>query len=344
MPEPSTEVAVRDHTPQAYRAMVTVQEIQARADLIDACKAQAMKPNIHYGVIPGTGSKPTLLKPGAEKLDVLFQLRPEFRDVEDREPDGHMTVTTYCTLVHIPTGDALVKDASGSCSTHESKYAWRKGERECPECGQAAILKGKTEAEGWFCWRKRGGCGSKFDFLDARITSQVVGRIPNPDLPDQWNTVRKMAQKRAHIAATLAATAASDVFTQDLDDEIQIVDEVGNGAPERATARPAPKSGPKPATVVSKGEDFDPNPSGETKPASKDAIPGVDPSAKPLLSAANDLALRLGMTPQEVGNLATRLFKRTVASKDLPGLSEFDARALAEELEARLKAETGGEG
>jgi hypothetical protein len=39
--------------------------------------AAQMKKGIDYGVIPGT-KKPTLLKPGAEKLCRLFSLRPSY--------------------------------------------------------------------------------------------------------------------------------------------------------------------------------------------------------------------------------------------------------------------------
>ena len=39
----------------------------------------------------------------------------------------------------------------------------------------------------------------------------------NKDLADSYNTVLKMAKKRAHVDATLSATACSDFFTQDED-------------------------------------------------------------------------------------------------------------------------------
>jgi hypothetical protein len=44
-------------------------------------------------------------------------------------------------------------------------------------------------------------------------------RRTNPDLFSQWNVVLKMANKRALVAAVLNVTAASDVMTQDLEDE-----------------------------------------------------------------------------------------------------------------------------
>ena len=43
-------------------------------------------------------------------------------------------------------------------------------------------------------------------------------RIPNPDAADVVNTIQKMAQKRALVAATLIATSASEFFTQDVED------------------------------------------------------------------------------------------------------------------------------
>jgi hypothetical protein len=43
-------------------------------------------------------------------------------------------------------------------------------------------------------------------------------RIPNPDGADVVNTIQKMAQKRALVAATLIATSASEFFTQDVED------------------------------------------------------------------------------------------------------------------------------
>ena len=53
---------------------------------------------------------------------------------------------------------------------------------------------------------------------DAAITGQPTGRIENEDIADVYNTVLKMAKKRALVDATLTATAASDIFTQDVED------------------------------------------------------------------------------------------------------------------------------
>ncbi len=43
-------------------------------------------------------------------------------------------------------------------------------------------------------------------------------QVDNPDIADVYNTVLKIAKKRAHVDATITACAASDIFTQDVED------------------------------------------------------------------------------------------------------------------------------
>lgn len=43
-------------------------------------------------------------------------------------------------------------------------------------------------------------------------------RVENPDIADTYNTVLKMAKKRAFVDAVKSTTAASDIFTQDIED------------------------------------------------------------------------------------------------------------------------------
>ncbi len=50
------------------------------------------------------------------------------------------------------------------------------------------------------------------------IVNQQTGRVLNPDVADQANTILKMACKRALVAAVLVATNASELFTQDVED------------------------------------------------------------------------------------------------------------------------------
>lgn len=196
---------------------LSVGDVRAQVNLIQHIMREVMKNGEHYGTIPGTGGKPTLLKPGAEKLCLVFRLAPDYQTTEQKEGD-HLTVISKCTLMHIPSGQVFAT-GMGSCSTKESKYAYRQAARKCPVCGAEAIIKGKEEyGGGWVCFKKKHGCGTKFKNGDQAIEGQPLGRIPNEDLADQYNTVLKMSNKRALVAATLNATAASDIYTQDIED------------------------------------------------------------------------------------------------------------------------------
>lgn len=197
---------------------LTVQDLVAQVRKVQEVMQAVMKDGEHYGVIPGTKAKPTLLKPGAEKLCLLFRLDPEYELIERQYDGDHLTITARCVLFHAPSGQRR-GSGLGSCSTRESKYAYRKGERKCPKCGAATVRKSRDDAkEGWYCWKKIEGCGATFKRGDADIEKQETGRIANPDLADTYNTVLKMATKRALVAAVLNVTAASDIFTQDLED------------------------------------------------------------------------------------------------------------------------------
>jgi hypothetical protein len=194
---------------------MTVDELVGQIDKLQDAMRRAMRDGEHYGVIPGT-NKPTLLKPGAEKLCLLFRLAPTY-DVTRREFDGgHIEYEVVCSLRHISTSN-LIASGVGLCTTMETRYRYRKGSHACPHCAESAIIKGKEEyGGGWLCWKKKDGCGAKFP--DGAFNLDDLRSVENPDLADTYNTVLKMAKKRAHVDATLTATAASDIFTQDLED------------------------------------------------------------------------------------------------------------------------------
>jgi len=214
---------IREPESLALRHELSVEEVVARVQKVHAIMRQAMVLDHHYGKVPGT-TKDVLLKPGAELLCLTFRLDPQYAISRERE-DGHLTVLSTCTLWHIPTGQRC-GSGMGSCSTRESKYAYRQAKRACPKCGAEQINKSKfpprgapKETEpGWYCYAKVGGCGQEFAAEDPAITGQITGRVANEDLADTENTVLKMANKRSLVAAVLNVTAASDIFTQDLED------------------------------------------------------------------------------------------------------------------------------
>jgi hypothetical protein len=185
--------------------------------------SRVLRRDVDYGVIPGT-EKRTLLKPGAEKLTTFFGLSTRFQlleRIEDwtGEQHGGEPFFYYLYRCQLSRGDLLIAEGDGSCNSRETKYRWREAQRVCPACAQSAIIKGREEyGGGWLCFKKRGGCGAKFRDGDEQIESQQTGRVFNPDIADQVNTIQKMAQKRALVGSVLLAVNASEFFTQDVED------------------------------------------------------------------------------------------------------------------------------
>jgi len=197
-----------------------VERLTSRVQLIQHVYRKIMIKDVDYGVIPGCGSRPALMKPGAEKLILAFQITPTFQETIRDLGNGHREVIVKCTLTK---NGEILGEGLGSCSTMESKYRYRDASRKCPNCGQEAIIKGKEEfGGGWVCFKKKGGCGSKWQEGDAVIESQQVGKIENTDPADQWNTVLKMSKKRSLIDADLTVLGASDIFTQDIDENLPL--------------------------------------------------------------------------------------------------------------------------
>jgi hypothetical protein len=196
---------------------LSVAEVVAQSEKALALMDQGMKEGLHYGKIPGT-DKPTLLQPGAEKICFMFRVSSRYRVEREDLPQKHIAYTVVCELTHIATG-AFVGEGLGSASTMESKYRWRKGvemtgrpvpgnywnvRKENPDAA-LAMLGGK-------------GFGTKKVNNQWQIVKYSDERVENPDIADQYNTVLKMARKRAYIDAVKSAFAVSDIFTQDIED------------------------------------------------------------------------------------------------------------------------------
>lgn len=213
----------------------SVEAVKVLANIVHALYEDVFKPEIDFGIIPGTGTKPVLLLPGMEKLMRALELRPDYIERSTvRDFDKPLFFFEYeCRLVEIATG-AVVSSAIGSANSRESKWRYRNAERVCPVCGKETIIKGKAEyGGGWVCFTKKGGCNTKFADNDVQITNQQVGRVENPDIADQVNTICKIAQKRALSSAIKGAANVSELFTVDLDDLVEYV-----------TSQPAPSVQP----------------------------------------------------------------------------------------------------
>ena len=217
----TTELAV-------YDKPMDVAGVRRQVNLVQEVMKEFMKVDEHYGIIPGC-KKPSLYKAGAEKLSMVFRMDPHYQIDITNMANGHREVTVTCTLFSIGT-EIRLGSGVGSASTMEAKYRYRDMQKQCPECGKETIIKGKAEyGGGWLCFAKKGGCGAKFKEDDPVIKEQIVGKIEYDNPADFFNTVLKMAKKRAHTDAVLTVTATSDIFTQDLKPEPE--DEGSNGHP-----------------------------------------------------------------------------------------------------------------
>lgn len=220
----------------------SIVEVKAQVDKIQSLMKDVMKEGEHYGPSFPGDKKKNLLKPGADKLTFVFRLAPEFEVEREDLPNGHREYRIKTILRNMASGK-LVGQGLGSCSTMESKYRWRHAAKKCPNCGMEAIIKGKEEyGGGWVCFKKKGGCGSTFNDDDSTIVNQETGKLENPDIADVYNTILKIAKKRSYVDATITATAASDIFTQDAEDAL----------PDEGSLKPAADQDTKPAASAPK--------------------------------------------------------------------------------------------
>lgn len=163
-----------------------------------------LKQDHDFGVIAGAGSKPTLLKPGGEKICMMFGLNPEYDFLEKTEDykEGFFTYNIKCTLYR--NGNP-VSQGVGNCNSKESKYAYINA-YELPEgFDESMVFEKKTTKYG-----------------------KIQYKIPNPKIADLVNTILKMAKKRAFIDAVLQVASLSDVFTQDIEDMKEFVQQEQN--------------------------------------------------------------------------------------------------------------------
>jgi len=84
MSTPSVEIVkVMPQAQDVYQPVMTIDQAITRRETIVQFVARIMVKDQDFGVIPGTSSKPVLLKPGAEKLCNFFGLEPEFTPITE---------------------------------------------------------------------------------------------------------------------------------------------------------------------------------------------------------------------------------------------------------------------
>lgn len=194
-------------------AELTVEQMVEQVKKIQHLMSSVMKSGEHYGVIPGT-DKPSLLQPGAQKLNFVFRLGDQNTQITVVDmPNNHREYRVTLDIVHIPTG-LVLSQGVGSCSTMESKYRYR-NISDFEDTGEPIPADSKERKQEY---RKQGFGMKKVNRVWLWVKYKDSARVENPDIADTYNTVLKMANKRAYIHGTIKATAASDLFTQDVED------------------------------------------------------------------------------------------------------------------------------
>jgi hypothetical protein len=230
---------------------MALSDVKAQVNLIQQIMREVMKSDEHYGVIPGTNGKPSLLKPGAEKLIMTFRFVPDVEEQIIELPNEHREVRVK---VRLYTQNGIFLGAGvGSCTTMEGKYRYRTGPSE---------LTDKPVPKGYWDLRKEdpakaqsliGGKGftTKKDDSGKWVIAIQGDKVEHDNPADYYNTVLKMAKKRALVDACLTVTAASDIFTQDIEDMPEVIP--GAAKTQDAKTKPPitqPKSKPPDAAPL----------------------------------------------------------------------------------------------
>lgn len=198
---------------------LSASQIKAQADKVLEVVKAVMRPEVHYGKIPGT-DKNTLLKPGSEALLSTFRIAVD-PVITDLSTNDSIRYRVHARGLSMASGSYL-GSGIGECSSDEEKYCWRGA-----VCDQE--FDATPEDRRRTKWKK-GREGKAYSLKQVRT---------NP--ADVANTILKMAKKRAQIDLTLTVTAASDVFQQDMED---LPDEVRDAIVAADKPKPPPVQQP----------------------------------------------------------------------------------------------------
>lgn len=185
---------------------------------------QALKDGRDYGVIPGTGDKKVMLKPGAERTALAFGCGYGEPTIIEKEID------------------------------HDREVRWRKSKAKWEGRGADRKRVGEEVTEGVSLGLYRyvvsvpvieRASGNTVAVGVGTCSTMESKYIDRPR--DSENTVLKMAHKRALVAACLLAFGLSDEFTQDVEENPELYTKGdGDGAAASGEQLPnCPKCGGK---------------------------------------------------------------------------------------------------
>ena len=116
-----------DNLPAALDAaphfVVTFAEAKHRLQQLQQFVSECMKPGVDYGIVPGM-NKPTLLKPGAEKLCEIFGFAKGVEIIHQTE-DFDRPLFAYTVKVRLVSKNAGFTEAEGvgAANSREKKFA-----------------------------------------------------------------------------------------------------------------------------------------------------------------------------------------------------------------------------
>jgi hypothetical protein len=170
----------------------SLQEVKARLDLLQSFVKDYMIPDEDYGIIPGT-DKPSLLKPGGEKLCDIYGLSKKVDIINKVEDYTGKTFPEELTI----TVNEWVNNKKTKVEKRIKIKAFFEYEVRVTLTNKRT---GLLEAEGL------ASCNT----LESKYITQDPYSVKN--------TILKMAKKRALVDATLSATRTSGLFSQDMDE------------------------------------------------------------------------------------------------------------------------------
>ena len=234
---------LQKYEPNQIDTPLSVEQLVGQVNLIQKVMSAVMKDGEHFGIIPGCGKKPSLLQPGAQKLLVTFRLAPEYQITKNEMERGHREYVVQCTLKTIGSG-SFVGQGAGSASTMEGKWRFRVAPKTLTDRPVPKAYWDLRQSDPKAAQEAIGGKGfstQKNETGAWMIAEGSSDKVEHDNPSDYYNTVLKMACKRALVAATLTATAASDIFTQDVE---ELVENMRAATAEATPVPPVPKPTP----------------------------------------------------------------------------------------------------
>lgn len=224
----------------------------------------------HYGLLPGCGNKKILFKSGAEKLCLAFNLVPKY----------NISILPVSEDELTPPGH---RDYEVTCELFNRNSGNFVGQG----MGSCTTMEGK--------YRFR-----------SEWQNKIKVKIENPCLADIYNTVKKMACKRAIVHAVIQTLAVGDIFMQDVED--MKPEDINNGRKEKPSIPPPPsKSNSNPNKITA-------------------------PQMKKIQAMFNEI--NPGMTSDEKRTMAVTLLEKEVPS--MSALTKSDAKTIIDGLDEML--------